>query len=31
MHTLPALFVWLVLLVASEKMPVEEAEQVGGT
>jgi hypothetical protein len=27
----PALFVWLVLLVAAAKMPLEEAALVAGT
>jgi hypothetical protein len=31
MAFLPALFVWLVLLVANTKMPLEEATLVAGT
>jgi hypothetical protein len=31
MQVLPALFVWLVLLVAAAKMPLEEAALVVGT
>jgi hypothetical protein len=30
-HISPALFVWLVLLVAAAKMPLEEAALVAGT
>jgi hypothetical protein len=31
MHILPALFVWLVLLVAATKIPLEEVALVAGT